>query len=304
MSFLDNYIPNYIRLHRESTLEAIEKKLEELLDSCTLCPRNCKINRRKGEIGYCRSGYLPKVSSFAPHFGEEDCLVGRSGSGTIFFTNCNLGCIFCQNYDISHLGMGEEISFKELASYMLKLQKYGCININFVTPTHFIPQIIKALRIAISNGLNLPLVYNSSGYENISTLKLLDGVIDIYMPDAKYFEGKISGKYSKASDYPEVLKRTLKEMYRQVGDLKFNKFGEAKKGLLVRHLVLPNNLAGSKEIIDYIVEEVSSKTHINVMAQYRPMYKAYEYPLLNRGITREEFREIKDYALNRGLILL
>ncbi|MDI6785585.1 MAG: radical SAM protein [bacterium] len=301
---IDNYIPKYTKLFRSSKLKEKKEVLNKILESCILCPRQCKVNRKKGEIGYCKSGNLAKVSSFNPHFGEEDCLVGRGGSGTIFFTNCNLGCVFCQNYDISHLGKGSEVSYEELASYMLSLQELGCININLVTPTHFIPQIVEALIIATHKGLNLPLVYNSSGYENVQILKILEGIIDIYMPDAKYFHQEISKKYSNAKDYPEVMKNSLKEMHRQTGDLIFNDCGEAQRGLLIRHLVLPHNLAGTKELVSFIVNEVSPNTYINVMAQYRPMFKASQYELINRLITIEEFEKAKNYALDKALILV
>lgn len=304
MYSLDDYVPNYMALLEKSKLVKKKEALNKILECCTLCPRRCQVNRKKGEIGYCASGILAKVSSFAPHFGEEDCLVGRGGSGTIFFTNCSLRCVFCQNYDISHLGYGNEVSCEELADYMLKLQKLGCININLVSPTHFIPQIIEALIIAISKGLYLPLVYNSSGYEDRQIIKLLEGVVDIYMPDAKYFHPEISEKYSNAKDYPKMMKASLREMQRQVGDLIFNKFGEAQRGLLVRHLVLPHNLVDTKGIVSFLAKEVSSCTHINIMAQYRPMFKASQYELLNRPITIEEFKEARNYALKKALILV
>lgn len=300
----DDYVPNYRALFEKSMLAKKKEALNKILECCVLCPRRCHVNRKKGEIGYCASGSRAKVSSFAPHFGEEDCLVGRGGSGTIFFTNCSLGCIFCQNYDISHQGYGSEVSCEELAGYMLKLQKLGCININLVTPTHFIPQIVEALIIAISKGLYLPLVYNSSGYEDRQIIELLEGIVDIYMPDAKYFHPEISEKYSNAKDYPKMMKESLKEMHRQVGDLIFNKFGEAQKGLLVRHLVLPHGLANTKEIVSFLAEEISFRTHINIMAQYRPMFKASQYELLNRPTTIEEFTKARDYALKKTLILV
>lgn len=301
---LNSYFPKYKELFESSKLKERGEVLSKILENCVLCPRQCKVNRKKGEMGYCKSGNLAKVSSFIPHFGEEDCLVGRGGSGTIFFTNCNLRCVFCQNYDISYLGIGSEVGSEELADYMLRLQKLGCININLVTPTHFTPQIVEALAIAVPKGLNLPLVYNSSGYENVQVLRLLEGIIDIYMPDAKYFHPEISEKYSNAKNYPEMMKNSLQEMYKQVGDLVFNSFGEAQRGLLVRHLVLPHNLAGTKDLLSFITKEVSPNTYINIMAQYRPMFKASQYELISRALSREEFEQAKEWALKEGLNLV
>ncbi len=293
--------PTYIKLYENGKLQERIELLNKKLKECTLCPRECRVNRTKGEQGFCKASNKLKISSAHPHFGEEPELVGRGGSGTIFFTNCNLGCIFCQNYDISHLGYGEEITEEDLANTMLSLQNLGCHNINLVTPTHFVSQWVSALPVAIEKGLNLPIVYNCGGYENIETLKLLDGIVDIYMPDAKYAETEVSLKYSKAKDYPEIIKKALLEMHRQVGDLQINDEGIATRGLLVRHLVLPYNLAGTKQIMEFIANEISRDTYINIMAQYRPMYQAYDYPMLSRSITKEEYHQAINIAKEAGL---
>ncbi|MHC4728697.1 MAG: radical SAM protein, partial [Planctomycetota bacterium] len=251
------------------------------MNPCTLCPRQCKVYRSKGQMGFCGIGDIPLVSSVGPHFGEESVLVGSGGSGTIFFTGCNLGCVFCQNFDISHQRTGRKMTIEKLAEAMLGLQDYGCSNINFVTPTHVGAAIAAAIEIARDAGLKLPTVYNMGGYDSVETLKLLEGFVDIYMPDMKYSDSKIAEELSEAPDYPEVNFPAVKEMHRQVGDLKV-KDGLAMRGLLVRHLVLPENLAGSFEIIDFLAEQISSKTTINVMDQYRPCYKASSHPKINR----------------------
>ncbi len=247
---------------------------------------------------------MPVISSYFPHFGEETPLVGRYGSGTIFISYCNLLCIYCQNYEISHLGEGREVSLEEFAQMMLSLQYVGCHNINIVTPTHVVPQILAALEIAIEGGLNIPLVYNTSGYEKVETLRLLDGIVDIYMPDFKYWDSQVAKKYSHAPDYPEVARKALKEMHRQVGNLKLNSNGIAEKGLLVRHLVLPHGLAGTKEIMEFIANEISPNTYVNIMPQYRPCGKAYQDSLINRPITMTEYREAIRIALKAGLTRL
>jgi len=262
------------------------------------------VNRLKGETGFCKSGAEVIVSSFNPHFGEEPPISGYKGSGTIFFTNCNLRCLFCQNYPISHLGNGNQVSKNELSKMMLILQKKGCHNINFVTPTHFVPQILSALYLAIEENLYIPLVYNCGGYESVQTLRLLEGIIDIYMPDIKY-GGKIEGKkYSSASDYFEIAKKAVKEMYRQVGNLKLNKEGIAQRGLLIRHLVLPNKLAGTRNVFSFLAKEISPNTYVSIMSQYFPAYKAQEFEELNRRITPKEYKEALDTAkeldLQRG----
>ncbi|MDI6642347.1 MAG: radical SAM protein, partial [Elusimicrobiota bacterium] len=250
--------------------------------------------------GVCKSGLEVKISSVGPHFGEERELVGRNGSGTIFFTNCNLGCIYCQNYDISHLGYGKEVTIEELAEAMLHLQSLGCHNVNLVTPTHFVPQIVAAISLACSHGLRLPIVYNCSGYENVDVIKLLDGIIDIYMPDIKYSDELAAKKYSNAPDYFERCKEAVREMHRQVGDLQIID-DIAYRGLLVRHLILPNNLAGSEEVFRFLSEEISKDTYVNIMDQYRPMYKASDFVELNRRPTYSEYKNAIELAEKSGL---
>ena len=286
----------------DSFSESVQK-LWDCMNPCTLCPRNCKVNRSKGQTGFCGIGDMPVVSSVGPHFGEESVLGGSGGSGTIFFAGCNLGCIFCQNFDISHQRYGTQVSIEELAKAMLGLQNYGCCNINFVTPTHVVPTIAEAIELARRSGLTLPTVYNTGGYDSIETLKLLDGFIDIYMPDMKYSDSDVAEELSSAPDYPQVNREAVKEMHRQVGDLQTNN-GVATRGLLVRHLVLPNELTGSFEIIDFLAEQISSAPTINVMDQYRPCYKAFEHPKINRRPTREEFQSARQHALQKGLNVL
>ncbi len=270
------------------------------MEKCEICPRNCGINRLKGELGFCRVGNRAVVSSYFPHFGEEKVLVGKNGSGTIFFTHCNLACNYCQNFDISQLGLGKKLDSKSLAEIMLDLQSEGVHNINLVTPTPHVPFILEALSFAIDKGLKLPLVYNTNAYDSVEVLKLLDGIIDIYLPDFKYADPKIAKKYSLASDYPQVAKKAILEMYRQVGDLIIENH-LAVKGLLIRHLVLPNNLAGTKEIMNFIAKKISKNTFVNLMAQYRPYYKAFEDPNLRRPITEKEFIKALEFAKKAGL---
>lgn len=294
-------LPSYISEISLEELKERRDKLYELLESCRLCPNECGVDRRVSDNGNCRSGYLPIVSSYFPHFGEEPPLVGRFGSGTIFFTNCNLDCKFCQNYDISHYGIGKEVSIEELASMMIYLQNRGCHNINFVTPTHFTPQIVDALIIARERGLEIPLVYNCGGYESIETLKLLDKIIDIYMPDIKYSSNENALKYSGVSNYWDVVRQAIKEMHRQVGDLMISSSGIAKRGLLIRHLVLPNDISGSKKVLDFIANEISKNSYVNIMDQYRPAYLANQFTELNRQINEKEFFEVINYAKQIGL---
>lgn len=282
--------PSYLEL----TEKELNKRIEFLfqnLKNCSICPRNCKIDRSEGGLGYCKTGALPFVSSYGPHFGEESVLVGYNGSGTIFFTSCNLSCIFCQNYEISQLRQGEEISYEELAHIMLKLQEMGCHNINLVSPTHQVPQIVKSLKIARDSGLNIPIVYNTNAYDSLEVLKVLDGIIDIYMPDAKYSNNEIAVALSSAPDYFEIMKKSIKEMQRQVGDLVIDDRGIAMKGLIVRHLVLPNDLAGSELIFEFLASEVSENVFLNIMDQYNPCFKALKHPIISRRITSEEFEK-------------
>jgi len=280
------------------------RRLWEIMNPCILCPRRCKVYRSKGEIGFCGIGDMPVVSSVGPHFGEESVLVGTGGSGTIFFAGCNLGCVFCQNFDISHHRSGSKITVERLALSMLELQNhYGCSNINLVTPTHVVAPIAAAIELARQKGLKLPIVYNCGGYDSVETLKLLEGFVDIYMPDMKYADPKVAKKLSNAADYPQINQRAVKEMHRQLGDLQI-KDGLAARGLLIRHLVLPNRLAGSFEIMDFLANEISPKTAINIMDQYRPCYNAASHPQINRKPTDEEVAEVRQYMIEKGLIIL
>lgn len=292
--------PSYLNLSKKELAKRIDA-LFEIMENCEVCPRNCHVNRTKDEKGFCKLGKLPVVSSFHLHFGEEKPLVGSGGSGTIFFTSCNLSCVYCQNYEISQLRIGEEVSFEKLADIMIDLENKGCHNINLVSPTPQVPQIVKALSIAIEKGLKLPLVYNTSSYDSVKVLKLLNGIVDIYMPDVKYSDNKVALKYSKASGYFEAMKKAIKEMHCQAGDLKLNKQGIATRGLLVRHLVLPNNMAGSDEIFEFLSKEISKNTFLNIMNQYYPCHEAFEHPELSRRITSEEYEETLKLAKQKGL---
>ncbi len=285
------FLPSYISLFERGELQRRIGLLMDILKECRLCPRECRVNRLKGEVGYCKAPAELMISSAFPHFGEESPLVGYHGSGTIFLTHCNLRCLFCQNYDISHEGRGERITSSDLARVMKRLQEMGCHNINFVTPTHYLPQIVASLPEAIEMGLTLPIVYNCSGYESMESIQLLDGIVDIYMPDAKYMDEEYARKYSNAPDYPEVLKKILKEMHRQVGDLRINSAGIAERGLLLRHLVMPNGVASSEKVLKFIAEEISVHSYVNIMAQYRPEYRGLEYPDISRRITQKEYME-------------
>jgi putative pyruvate formate lyase activating enzyme len=296
--------PAYLETHRRGLLQQKIRAAYEILSQCDLCPHRCLVDRHHGERGLCRTGDQPLVSSYGPHFGEEDPLVGQHGSGTIFFTHCNLYCIFCQNYEISHGGEGEEITAGDLAAIMLYLQKHGCHNINFVTPSHQVAQILEALPQAIDGGLNVPLVYNTGGYDAVDTLKLLDGVIDIYMPDFKFWDPEVAVELCEAPDYPEVARQALKEMHRQVGDLVLDDAGVAHRGLLVRHLVLPDNLAGTKEVMGFLAREISPDTYVNVMGQYRPCGRASEHPSLRKFLGGPEHAEAQHLAREAGLTRL
>jgi putative pyruvate formate lyase activating enzyme len=293
--------PEYIKLIKSGKLGKRIASLYKILESCELCPRKCKVNRLEGEKGYCRAGSNLTISSYGPHFGEEPELVGRRGSGTIFMTHCNLLCVYCQNFNISHQGYGEEVSIEEAAKMMLSLQNRGCHNINLVTPTHYAPQLIKATEAAAGKGLKLPLVWNCGGYENVEVIKLLDGVVDIYMPDVKYGNEESAERYSNTPEYFELSMESLLEMYRQVGDLKVDERGIAYSGLLIRHLVLPNNLAGSEKVLEFIAKEISEECYVNIMAQYRPRGKAYEYEELSRRPTRDEYFRVVNFARKLGL---
>lgn len=292
--------PSYIKLYKTGELDKRIKNIAEIYKRCTLCPQKCEVDRYEGKGGKCNSSILPTVSSASPHYGEEPPLVGYYGSGTIFFTNCNLHCIYCQNFDISQMREGREISYGQLAELIIALQNKGCHNINFVTPTHMVYPILYALKIAIDKGLNIPLVYNSGGYESVDTLKLLDGVFDIYMPDFKYYNEESGAALSNAKLYPQTAQMAISEMHRQVGDLELNNNGIAYRGLLIRHLVLPEHTDESKRILEFIAT-LSKNTYVNIMDQYRPAYRAYENSILTRRITSEEYQEILDYAKTLGL---
>jgi putative pyruvate formate lyase activating enzyme len=291
--------PSYLKLSKKE-LEKRAEKAWKRLNPCRVCPRRCGMNREKDEkTGFCRMGVRPKVSSAHAHFGEEAPLVGTGGSGTIFFSSCNLACVYCQNFEISQLRQGQEVEIKDLVQMMLSLQNQGCHNINFVSPTIWVPQILKALIIAIDADLKLPLVYNTGGYDKRKTLKLLEGIFDIYMPDMKYSDSKIGKKYSLVDNYWEVNKKAVKEMHRQVGDLVI-KNGIAQKGLLVRHLVLPEDLAGTRKVMRFLAS-LSKDTYINIMDQYHPTNKASQCSEINRRITPEEFNMAIEMAKEEGL---
>ncbi len=291
----------YLDLYKSGELAARVKRALTVLAKCRLCPRQCKVNRLAAEKGVCRTGRLAMVASYAPHFGEEAVLVGESGSGTIFFSNCNLGCVFCQNYAISHLGEGDEVSSAGLAAMMIRLQGMGCHNINFVTPSHVVAQILEALPEAIAQGLRVPLVYNSSGYDSVETLALLDGVFDIYMPDFKFWARDTSRRLAGAADYPARARAAIAEMHRQVGQLVVDKKGLARRGLLVRHLVMPGGLTETRSILKFLADKVSPDTYVNVMDQYRPCGRAREFPPIDRPLARGEYEEALGYARLAGL---
>ena len=271
------------------------------LSICDVCALKCPVDRLAGKIGACHLGARAKVSSFSPHLGEENPLRGWNGSGTIFFTRCNLRCQYCQNYDISQSDDGEEVEPEDIAVMMLDLQARGCHNINFVSPSHVVPQILASILVAVKAGLHLPLVYNTGGYDSLAMLQLLEGVIDIYMPDMKYADAKIGHKYSKVPDYPVRNQAAVREMHHQVGDLRIDQHGLAYRGLLVRHLILPNNLAGTGAVVKFLASEISKDTYLNLMDQYRPAYRARQYPELDRPITSKEYLEAIELARNAGL---
>jgi putative pyruvate formate lyase activating enzyme len=305
-------VPGYVHLHETGELKERVSRAYDLLRSCTVCPRRCGVNRLEDERGFCRTGLLPVISSYGPHFGEEPPLVGRGGSGTIFVTHCNMACTFCQNYEISQCGQGSEVTPEKLADMMVRLQMGGCENINFVSPTHVVPQLIHGISIAASRGLSIPVVYNSGGYDAVETLLLLDGIIDIYMPDVKYGSNEIAAALSHASGYVDAMKDAIREMHRQVGDLVIAD-GVAVRGLLVRHLVLPENLAGSDVVLPWIAEEISRDTYVNIMDQYHwpmsvlplaiieenPAYRALVRPITEKELD-DAIRHGREAGLHRG----
>ncbi len=298
----ERWIPAYEKLEKEGKLARRIEQAYSIFENCRCCPRQCGVNRLKGEKGFCRAPNEPVIYGAHPHFGEEIPLVGQSGSGTIFFSNCNLRCVFCQNWPLSHEGRGREVKDKDVADMMIGLQNIGCHNINLVTPTHVMPNILNATRIALKKGLCIPLVYNTSGYERLEMVKLLDGIVDIYMPDFKYMHSDKAAAYSAgASDYPERAKKAIAEMHRQTGELKVDKRGIAIRGLIIRHLVMPNRVAGTKEFVKWVAETLPKSTYVNIMSQYRIEYKAYDYPEIARGVTVREFLEAVGWAKKYGL---
>jgi len=294
--------PAYENLEKAGNLADRVEAAYHIFERCRLCPRACGVNRLNGETGFCQAPLKVVVFSAQPHFGEEISLVGVQGSGTIFFSNCNLRCVFCQNWPIAHEGRGEAVTDEDLADMMIHLQKIGCHNINLVTPTHVMPNILKATRIALKRGLHIPLVYNTSGYESIEILKLLDGIVDIYLPDMKYMDANQAAKYSAgALDYPAVTKRAIIEMNRQVGEHFVDERGIALRGLMIRHLVMPNRVSGSEAFVKWVAESLPKSTYVNIMPQYHVAYRAFDYPEIARGITVREFVEAMDWAEAYGL---
>jgi putative pyruvate formate lyase activating enzyme len=293
--------PVYLRTKADGLLDRKIEELESYLNPCVLCPRQCRANRAVDELGYCKAPYNLYISSAFPHFGEESPLVGIHGSGTIFLSHCNLKCIFCQNYDISIYGDGFPCSYRQLATIMMELQERGCHNINFVTPTQYVPHLVRVLSIAIDMGLSVPVVYNCGGYESLEVIRLLDGIVDIYMPDIKFLDPALSRRLCMAEDYPETVKSVIKEMQRQVGDLSINTGGIATRGLLVRHLVMPSCGEDTKYILRFIREEISRNAFVNIMAQYHPCNRAEDYPEIARLISKKEYGEALDYAREIGL---
>jgi putative pyruvate formate lyase activating enzyme len=306
-TFLDNRensseYPSYLELEKKGKLSERAEKLYSIYENCHLCPRDCRVNRKEGQVGRCQATSRVKISSAAPNFTEESPLVGKSGSGAIFFSNCGLRSVYSPDFKISIEGEGVEIPDKRLAEEMIKLQKKGCHNINLVTPTHYVPNIVSAIQKAISLGLRIPVVYNTRGYEKKETLQLLEGIIDIYLPECKYMDSEQAGKYSaEAYNYPHHAKLALKEMYRQVGNLKVDSRGIAVRGLMVRHLILPNRIAGTEKFLRFIAENLSKTTYINIMNKYRPEYKASEYPEIARHVMRSEYNEAIKWAKKYGL---
>lgn len=277
-----------------------------MLQKCEICPRKCKVNRKNGEKGYCKCDNKIKVALVSTHLYEEPCISGKNGSGTVFFSNCNLNCVYCQNYDISQEGKGKEVTVERLAEIFIEQQSRNVNNINLVTPTMYAEQIIEAIKIAKSKGLKIPIIYNSNGYENIETIKMLNGYIDVYLPDLKYYSNEIAIKYSNAPNYFEIASKAVKEMYNQVGEPKFDEDGIIQKGVIIRHLILPNHLQNTKHILKWIEENLNKDVYVSIMAQYFPTYKADEYKEINRKITNKEYKEIEKYLyslqLNNGYI--
>lgn len=293
--------PSYLESYQNGNLKRITQLFFEMLESCQLCPRQCKVNRLNNETGFCNTGLAAKVYSYMPHHGEEPPISGNKGSGTIFFSGCNMSCSYCQNFEFSQLGKGRNTDSEELADIMLKLQKENCHNINLVTPTHVLPQILKAILIAIPKGLNIPIVYNTGGYELLNTIRLLNGIVDIYLPDMRYADNITALEYSQANEYPKYNKEVIKEMYAQVKNTSFNENGIMEKGLIIRHLVLPEKQAETKEILKFIATEISKDTHVSLMSQYMPLHKANNIEGLSRRITETEYQNAQDILDDYGL---
>ena len=293
--------PSYLNLIEDNLLADRVVDAYKHLSICDVCAWECPVDRLAGKMGVCRTGERARVSSYGPHFGEESPLSGTRGSGTIFFSRCNLRCQYCQNHDISQTDRGEEVEPESLAKMMLELQSRGCHNINFVSPSHVVPQILAAVLFAAQAGLRIPLIYNTGGYDSMAMLKLLEGVVDIYMPDMKYNDAEIAKRYSRIRDYPQINQKAVKEMHIQVGDLLLDEDGIAERGLLVRHLVLPNNLAGTDLVIEFLCEQISLNTYLNIMNQYHPAYKSHHYPDLNRRLTNQEYHSAVEMAVSAGM---
>ncbi|SIQ82619.1 putative pyruvate formate lyase activating enzyme [Alkalispirochaeta americana] len=297
-----DFVPSYVELHKSGELARRAGELWQMMESCTLCPRSCGVNRLAGERGYCRApGYRLILAAIQPHFGEERPLVGRGGSGTLFFSHCNLRCVFCQNYQISIQGRGTAVSINDLAAAMLSLQELGSHNINVVTPTHYSPHIVAALDIAAGQGLRIPLVWNTSGWERVEVLRLLDGVVDIYLPDIKFAASAEAGEYTATPSYPEDTRAAVLEMHRQVGVARPDSGGIINRGLMIRHLVMPDSASGSREVLDWIAENLPSDTYINIMEQYSPHHQAFNFPRIARRIDPGEYQAVVDHARDLGL---
>ena len=299
----EDFEPAYMKLFHSGELYRRSRQALRSLANCKVCPRDCEVNRLNNEHSVCKTGRKARVGSYAPHYGEEDCLRGTNGSGTIFFSLCNLKCVFCQNYDISQDGEGIEVSPEDLAAIMLDLQNRGCHNINFVTPEHVVPQILEALPLAVQMGLRLPLVYNTGAYDSMESMRMMEGIVDIYMPDFKYWSNERSQKYLKAKDYPETARTVIKEMHRQVGDLVLDENGLAKRGVLLRHLDMPDGLEDAENIMGYLSKEISADTYLNIMSQYFPAGKVSEikYQEINRRPYSQELATAEKIARQCGL---
>jgi len=299
--------PSYLKAYNNGKLDTAVNTARKLLQSCTICPRKCKVNRLKGQTGFCQTGLEAQIYSYLAHHGEEPPISGSKGSGTIFFSHCNMACIYCQNYEFSQKnGQGRGVSDAELGKIMMQLQTMGCHNINLVSPTHVMPQILSGLKIAIESGLNIPLVYNTGGYELPEIIELLDGIVDIYLPDMRYADNGLAEKYSFAPGYMEYNQASIKEMHRQAGIARFNSNGIIEKGIIIRHLVLPANISGTDQIMSFIAREISVDTYISLMSQYTPYYKAGQYPEINRRLTQQEYQDaqqcMEKYGLHNGWV--